>query len=174
MVVEDRLCCSEPSKRPDVVGLAALAPRLPERGSWEALMTHHPVIAIDIEPLLVEALAIRTGVAGLHHVQVRLQDVTRLGLGITSGSADVILLFNLLHCEEPVALLRAAHEALRPGGRVGIIHWRSDVPTPRGPALSIRPKPQTCVDWLVQAGLSVERPPVVLPPYHFGLVGIKS
>lgn len=139
-----------------------------------ATMTQHPVIAIDIEPLLVEDLVIRAGIAGLHHVEGRLRDVTRVGLGVASGSADIVLLFNLLHCEEPVALLRAAREVLRPAGRVGIIHWRRDVPTPRGPALSIRPEPQTCVDWLVQAGLSIERPPVTLPPYHFGLVGIKS
>ena len=134
-------------------------------------MTHHPVIAIDIEPSLVEALAARA--AGLPHVEARLHDVTGVGLGVEHGSADVVLLFNLLHCEDPVALLRAARTALRPSGRVGIIHWRSDVPTPRGPALAIRPLPENCVAWAMAAGLTVSVPPLVLPPYHFGLVATR-
>ena len=134
-------------------------------------MTHHPVIAIDIEPALVEALAARA--AGLPHVEVRLHDVTGVGLGVEHSSADVVLLFNLLHCEDPVALLRAARTALRPSGRVGIIHWRSDVPTPRGPALAIRPLPEDCVAWAMAAGLTVNVPPVLLPPYHFGLVATR-
>ena len=134
-------------------------------------MTHHPVIAIDIESALVEALADRA--ASLPHVEVRLHDVTGVGLGVQHSSADVVLLFNLLHCEDPVALLRAARTALRPSGRVGIIHWRSDVPTPRGPALAIRPLPENCVSWAMAAGLTVSVPPVVLPPYHFGLVATR-
>ena len=138
-----------------------------------AAMTRHPVVAIDIEPALVEELSARAVARGFAHIEARLHDVTDTGLGVTPASADIVLLFNLLHCEEPVGLLCSAAQALRPGGRVGIIHWRSDVRTPRGPALAIRPQPEHCTAWATEAGLVVSVPPVILPPYHFGLVAMR-
>lgn len=135
--------------------------------------TQHAVIALDIEPDLVTDLAHRARTLGLPHVEPRLHDVTDGSLGIDANTADVVLLFNLLHCENPHELLTSAHAALRPGGRVGIIHWRNDVPTPRGPELSIRPKPEQCRSWLLDVGFVIDREALVLPPYHFGLVGRK-
>lgn len=136
-----------------------------------ARRTIHPVLAIDIEPEMVAITAARARDAGLHHVQGRVADVTEGPLGVDPGSAAVVLLFNLLHCEDPGALLRSAVAALRPGGRLAAIHWRSDVPTPRGPDLSIRPRPDRLRSWLIQAGLVIAVEAVILPPYHFGLVG---
>ena len=60
------------------------------------------------------------------------------------------------------------------GGRVGVMHWVSDRPTPRGPSLDIRPSPSDCRGWLAAAGLTVEGDVVGLPPYHFGLIGRKG
>ncbi len=137
-----------------------------------ARRTTHPVVAIDIEPAMVDLTATKARQAGLYHVQCRLADVTEETLGVEAGSASVVLLFNLLHCEDPAALLTSARAALRPGGRLAVIHWRSDVPTPRGPDLSIRPRPEVLRALLVQAGLAIVIEPVVLPPYHFGLVGM--
>lgn len=133
--------------------------------------TSQPVIAIDIEPAMVDITVIKARQAGLRHVQGRVADVTEAALGVDPGSAAAVLLFNLLHCEDPGALLRSAAAALRPGGRLAAIHWRSDVPTPRGPDLSIRPRPDALRAWLVEAGLDIAIEPTVLPPYHFGLVG---
>jgi hypothetical protein len=98
-------------------------------------------------------------------------DVTDGSLGVTAGSADAVLLFNLLHCESPLGLLRASHAALGSGGRIGIMHWRSDIPTPRGPPVAIRPTPAQCCTWLLAAGFRIEREAILLPPYHFGMVG---
>lgn len=136
--------------------------------------TQHEVIALDIEPSLVAAVGRRAAALGLLHVHPRIFDATTGSLGVDAHSADVVLLFNLLHCEAPLALLSAAHAALRPGGRVGIIHWRSDVPTPRGPDLSIRPIPGQCRSWLREAGFLIERDTLILPPYHFSQVGRTS
>lgn len=136
--------------------------------------TRHPVVALDIEPDLVNELSRRAAVEQHSQVQARVQDVTHGSLGVDPGSADVVLLFNLLHCEAPLHVLAAAREALRPAGRVGVIHWRSDIPTPRGPALLIRPSPATCRGWLLSAGFQVPQVPVMLPPYHFGMVGIRG
>ena len=139
-----------------------------------ARRTTHPVIAIDIEPAMVDLTAAKARQAGLHQVQCRLADVTEEALGVAAGSAAVVLLFNLLHCEDPLALLGSAAAALRPGGRLAAIHWRSDVPTPRGPDLSIRPRPEALRALLIQAGFAIAVEPVVLPPYHFGIVGTRT
>jgi SAM-dependent methyltransferase len=139
-----------------------------------ARSTQHAVIALDIEPELVADIGQRANALGLSHVRPRVLDVTDGSLGVDAHTADVVLLFNLLHCEKPQALLAATYAALRPGGRVGIIHWRSDVPTPRGPDLSIRPKPEQCRSWLLDTGFGIDREATILPPYHFGLVGIRN
>lgn len=139
-----------------------------------ARRTTHPVIAIDIEPAMVDLTATKARQAGHNHVRCSLVDVTEESLGVEPATATVVLLFNLLHCEDPAGLLSSARAALRPGGRLAAIHWRSDVPTPRGPDLSIRPRPEVLRALLVQAGCSIVIEPVVLPPYHFGLVGMYA
>lgn len=137
-----------------------------------ARLTEQRVIALDVESELVQQLADRVQRDGLGHlVEVRHQDVAADGTGLADAVAATVFLFNLLHCEQPVQLLREAHRVLAPGGRVGVIHWRSDIATPRGPDLSIRPKPVDCVKWLNEAGFTLARPAVDLPPYHFGVVG---
>ena len=133
--------------------------------------TAHSIIAIDIEPAMVELVQRKAVAARFAHVTSRVVDVMDGSLAVVPNTADVVLLFNLLHCERPRDLLAASKAALRQGGRVAIIHWRSDTPTPRGPDLSIRPKPETIVDWLKATGFAIARAPLVLPPYHFGVVG---
>lgn len=139
-----------------------------------ARCTKHPVIALDIEPDLVAEVGRRARLEGLHQVEPRLVDVTHRTWDVAVGSADVVLLFNILHCEAPLALLGAAHRALRHGGRVGVIHWRHDIPTPRGPELAIRPTPDQCRAWMVQAGFHIALEATLLPPYHVGLVGTRA
>jgi len=84
------------------------------------------------------------------------------------------MLFNILHAEDPLAILAEAKHILAPGGRVGIIHWNYDETTPRGPSIAIRPRPEQCRDWLVEAGFELAGPMIALPPYHYGWVGLKS
>jgi SAM-dependent methyltransferase len=138
-----------------------------------ARLTGRPVIAIDIELSLLEALARKARADKLDNVQSIQRDVVLEGTGLADGYADLVLLFNILHCEHPVALLREVRRTLRPGGRVAVLHWRSDIPTPRGPDLSIRPSPDQCAVWLCDGGFEVAIPSQMLPPYHFGLVGRK-
>lgn len=139
-----------------------------------ARLTRQQVLAIDIEPEVLELLAAKAEANGLDNVKTVLRDIVVEGFGLPEESADIVLLFNILHCENPLELLRKARQALRPGGRVGVLHWRSDVPTPRGPDLSIRPTPDQCVTWLRDSGFELAIPPRILPPYHFGLVGRKA
>lgn len=127
------------------------------------------VHALDIDAAMVTLTAQRAVAEGVHNVQAEVRDVLAAGFGRPAGSCDAALLFNILHAEEPVALLRAAQDAVRPGGLVAVIHWRSDLATPRGPSLTIRPRPEQIAAWATEAGLAIEGACFELPPWHYGL-----
>jgi SAM-dependent methyltransferase len=120
------------------------------------------VYTFDLEPEMLARTAERA--AGLRVVTAN-RDVMESGFGV---HADAVLLFNILHCDEPIALLRHAREALRPAGEVLVIHWRYD-DTPRGPTLDIRPRPEQIIDWATSAGLQQVDKVISLPPWHYGL-----
>ena len=48
-------------------------------------------------------------------------------------------LFNILHCENPEFIVNNIKRNLIDQGRIYVIHWRTDIETPRGPPLEIRP-----------------------------------
>jgi SAM-dependent methyltransferase len=129
------------------------------------------VHAFDMDAAMVARARERAAAAGLANVVVERRDVLADGFGVPPRSQDGCLLFNILHHEDPVAMLAAAAEVLRPGGRLFVIHWRHDASTPRGPDLSIRPRPEDIVAWGAAAGLRCPRGEVHdLPPWHYGLV----
>jgi predicted methyltransferase len=99
------------------------------------------------------------------------RDFVAEGTGLPDASTDYAMLFNILHAEDPVGLLREAWRVLRPGGKVAVIHWVYDAATPRGPDLSMRPRPAQCRTWVQHAGFELVLPEVALPPHHYGVVG---
>jgi SAM-dependent methyltransferase len=134
--------------------------------------THGVVTALDIEPLMVDRVRQKAEALALSNVKVEMRDFVAHGSGLDSGTQDHALIFNLLHLEQPVMLLQEAHRVLRNERMLFVIHWRSDIPTPRGPSLAIRPRPEQCQAWLEEAGFrnieSVNLQPCC--PYHFGLI----
>ncbi|MCC7475674.1 MAG: class I SAM-dependent methyltransferase [Pirellulales bacterium] len=116
----------------------------------------------DIDPAMLARTRQRT--AGLRVVCDE-RDVVQRGFGV---QVDAVLLFNILHCEEPVRLLEHATAALRDGGQVFVIHWRHG-DTPRGPSLDIRPRPEQIIGWAAVAGLQPTCEIIDLPPWHYGL-----
>ena len=96
------------------------------------------------------------------------RDVFLEGFGLAPGSQDACLLFNILHCEEPLQVLAEAARVVRPAGSVHIIHWRYDSGKLRGPGMDIRPRPEQIVEWGVKAGLTAG-PVLDLPPWHYGI-----
>jgi SAM-dependent methyltransferase len=127
--------------------------------------------ALDIDAPMVDRTAARASQAGLQNVTVEQRDFVTRGCGRESDSASFVMLFNILHIEDPVNLLAEAFRVLRPGGIAAIIHWNHDVRTPRGPPLDIRPQPAQCRAWGEEAGLRWVRDQA-LPgsPWHWGLV----
>jgi SAM-dependent methyltransferase len=119
------------------------------------------VYTFDIDPAMVARTAERARAQDLP-VVAQVRDVMERGFGLLT---DAVLLFNILHCEQPQRLIEHAKAALRPGGRLLVIHWRYG-PTPRGPSLDIRPKPEQIIDWVQ---LPAEGGVIDLPPWHYGL-----
>ncbi len=93
-------------------------------------------------------------------------------LAILSGnSVDHALLFNILHADERLTMLKEARRVLAAGGKLAVIHWNYDPSTPRGPSMSIRPRPDECHSWAEQVGFVLLPPGLIdLPPYHYGFV----
>jgi SAM-dependent methyltransferase len=128
------------------------------------------VHAYDIEPQMIEATRERAQTAGCANVRVVLRDVFDAGFDLDPASCDAVLLFNILHGERPVDLLREAARVLRPGGMVAVIHWRTDIETPRGPTADIRPSAAQVAAWAAETGvLLADEDAVHLPPWHYGL-----
>jgi SAM-dependent methyltransferase len=124
----------------------------------------------DIDADMVERTVQRAAAEGIGNVLCEQHDVFLGGFGLTPGSQDGCLLFNILHGEEPSRLLSEAARVVRFTGFVHVIHWRYDPATPRGPSMDIRPRPEQVVEWGARAGLIVSRVPVLdLPPWHYGI-----
>ena len=112
----------------------------------------------DVDPVMIERTRERAGKLPIICAE---RDVMEAGFGV---NVDAALLFNILHCERPVELLRLAAAAAE---TVLVIHWRYGE-TPRGPNFEIRPRPEQIVAWGAEAGLQAG-PVIDLPPWHYGL-----
>ena len=128
----------------------------------------------DIEADMVAECARRAADEGVHNARFYQRDFVADGTGLPADSVDYAMLFNILHAEEPLVLLREAWRILRPGGRLAVMHWNYDPATPRGPSMDIRPRPEQCRAWAEEAGFRVEENVISLPPYHYGLTTRKS
>ncbi len=138
-----------------------------------AQLTSGTVYAIDIERDMVAATSAKAKERGLSNVAPIERDFVKLGTGLPDSSVAYVMLFNILHAEDAIGLLREASRILRKDGTVAVIHWIYDATTPRGPALSIRPRPEQCLAWTADAGFVPDPTVISLPPYHYGVLARK-
>ena len=129
--------------------------------------------AFDIETEMMSILRKKIQNEKLSNIKIQQTDFVKEGTKLNDESVDYAMLFNILHAENPVALLKQAYRILKHNGKVGVIHWIYSESTPRGPSLDIRPKPEQCIEWLLQAGFKLGSEVIQLPPYHYGIVGVK-
>ena len=128
----------------------------------------------DIEKAMVEYLHEKLAGKENSNIQAEKRDILVHSTGLENNSVDYIMLFNILHHREPDLFFRECFRILKPGGKVGIIHWRSDIETPRGPDLNIRPTPEKIVSWVDDDLFDVIKRPFHIKPYHFGLMLSKK
>jgi len=133
------------------------------------------VFAMDIEQEMLDSTQEAASKLNLSNIKYILKDFVKEGTGLPDNSVDYAMVFNILHYEQPVKLLEEAFRVLRNGGTAGIIHWNYDPETPRGPEMSIRPKPEQCRQWAEEAGFEMAGDGIIdLPPYHYGMALRKN
>jgi ubiquinone/menaquinone biosynthesis C-methylase UbiE len=138
-----------------------------------AQLNQGTIHALDIEHEMIRITQEKARAASLKNVQAIQRDFMNFGTGLPDSCCEYVMLFNILHAEEPLKILAEARRILQPGGRVGVIHWIHDASTPRGPSLDIRPKPEQCISWLLEASFKIDGRIIEFPPYHYGLAGEK-
>ena len=99
-----------------------------------AARTCGTIYALDIEPGMISATLERARDSGASNVQVLQRDFVVEGSGLPDCSVDCVLLFNILHADEPLRLLGEAHRILRTAGVVAITTLRR---VGRGPGLGL-------------------------------------
>jgi ubiquinone/menaquinone biosynthesis C-methylase UbiE len=129
---------------------------------------------LDIDSAMIEFVRERAGQEHINNIKLLLRDFVTEGTGLNEASVDYVMLFNILHAENPEQLLGEARRILVPGGRLGVIHWNYDPDTPRGPPMSIRPRPEECRAWIEAAGFRITEPHLNLPPHHYGILAEVS
>ncbi len=127
------------------------------------------ITAIDIDPAMIAFGSVRAADAGVRNIDFVERDFMRDGTGLADGAVDYAMLFNILHAENPVALLREARRSVGTAGRVGVMHWDFDPRTPRGPPLAIRPLPEHVEQWAADAAFACSDR-IELPPFHYGYI----
>jgi SAM-dependent methyltransferase len=130
--------------------------------------------AFDVDPAMIEATRVFAERQDVRNVRLYLRDFLTDGTGLEAASVDYVMLFNILHAEDPLRLLREARRILARTGHVAVIHWNYDAQTPRGPPMAIRPRPEDCRRWVAEAGFSIETEHIDLPPYHYGILARKE
>jgi ubiquinone/menaquinone biosynthesis C-methylase UbiE len=134
-----------------------------------AKVAHGTVYALDIDPAMVAATRAKADAEGVRNVEANARDIVACGTGLPDAAVDYAMLFNILHCEDPLSLLREARRVLAPGGTLAVMHWNYDASTPRGPSLDIRPRPEQCRAWAIETGFEPRQvSAIALPPYHYG------
>ena len=117
------------------------------------------VFAYDIDPTMIATTQARTAHLNVTTIE---RDIFAAGFDFP---VDAVLLFNILHCEEPERLLRIAADA---APDILVTHWIQGS-TPRGPRSEIRPAPERIAIWASNSGLEVSES-FPLPPWHFGMI----
>jgi len=135
-----------------------------------ARMVKGKLYGFDIEQEMVEKVQEKQNNEHIGNIILRKRDVLADTTGLADTSVDYVMLFNILHNDSPDDFLTEAFRILKSNGKVGILHWRSDIVTPRGPDLSIRPKPEQIIARINRQMFKVSKGPVLIDPFHFGIV----
>ena len=128
------------------------------------------LFAFDIENEMINCLKEKLSNLKINNVITEQRDVLEQTTGLADNSVDYVMLFNILHHDRPKDFLDESFRILKQNGKIGIIHWRSDISTPRGPDLSIRPKPEQIIEMIDNKRFNIVKKPFILEPYHYGLV----
>lgn len=112
------------------------------------------VLAVDVEPRMLEIVKSRAADAGLEDIIVPLliEDTGAAALPVDEGAASRALLANIYHeLPDRAASLRELHRVVRPEGLVLVVDWDPIGTTENGPPLDHRVARHVVVQELTEA-----------------------
>jgi len=139
-----------------------------------ARTTKNKIYAFDIEQEMIDTTRKIIETAGMANVELQRRDVIEQTTGLRSDSIGMVLLFNILHSEDRRIFLEEACRILKPDGIAAIIHWRKDIPTPRGPLVQLRPDENIILESIYEINLSHHGESRIIEPYHWGIKLVKG
>jgi ubiquinone/menaquinone biosynthesis C-methylase UbiE len=168
--VMDRLGISDGSKVADIgAGGGWFTVRLARRVGPNGV-----VYAEDIQKPMIESIARRVKREGLANVKTILGTVADPGFhGVATNLQAVLMVDTYTQVEDPVALLKRIVPALAPGGKLGIVDFKTDGAGGPGPVLESRLNPETIKAQANSAGLTLLREESFLR-YQYFLIFVKS
>jgi SAM-dependent methyltransferase len=138
------------------------------------------VVAIDLDPTMLDAARLRLSAAGLSGWELIVADAYAVA-ELVDEPVDFVLMANTFHgVPDKPRLAAAVRRTLGPGGVFAVVNWHQQPreATPvlgqaRGPKLEMRMAPADVAAAVDPAEL---RPAnlVELPPYHYGVVLARS
>jgi ubiquinone/menaquinone biosynthesis C-methylase UbiE len=134
------------------------------------------VVAIDLDPKLLEVTRLRLSEAGILNCDYVAGDAYEIAT-LVPRRVDLVFLANAFHgVPDRVQLARAVREVLKPSGRFAIVNWHQRrreetaiLGEPRGPRTELRMSPDQTIAAVEPAGLKLLQVVEVLP-YHYGAV----
>jgi ubiquinone/menaquinone biosynthesis C-methylase UbiE len=140
-----------------------------------AKIAHH-VVAIDIDPALLDVARHRLAEGGMANCDFMAGDAYDLAK-LVPGRADFIFMANAFHgVPDRSRLARVVRATLKPGGRFAIVNWHQRpreetivLGEPRGPKTELRLSPDQTIRSVETGGLKLAYLSEI-PPYHYGAV----
>jgi SAM-dependent methyltransferase len=134
------------------------------------------VVAIDLDPVMLDAACARMGSAEVAHCEFIEGDAYDVA-NLIHRAVDYVLIANTFHgVPDKPRLARAVAAILQTGGRFAVVNWHQrprDETTvlglPRGPKTEMRITPTEVAAIVEPAGLRSVGV-VELPPYHYGAI----
>jgi SAM-dependent methyltransferase len=129
------------------------------------------VYAQDVQPQMLEAIRRRVEREGLRNVRTVKGDATNPRL--LPSSVDAIIIVDAYHeFENPIALLGHLAQALKPGGRLGVVNFTKEGGGP-GPPAEERVEESRVVREAALAGLTLLRRETFLP-FQYYLIFVRN
>ena len=133
-----------------------------------AKLNNKTIYAVDINNDYLALLEKRIQANNLNNIKTIITDITDPKF-LLPEKVGFALLFNILHCENPELLIKNVNNNLTNNGKIFVIHWRSDIETPRGPPLAIRPTMDDIKKLIIELDFKVEKQFESISPYHYGI-----
>lgn len=134
------------------------------------------VVAVDLDPALLEVARIRLTENGALNCEYRAGDAYQVAT-LVHRPADFVFMANAFHgVPDRPRLARAVCDALKPGGRFAIVNWHQRpreqttvLGEPRGPRSELRLSPEQTIEAVEPSGLKLVDL-VEVWAYHYGAV----